>query len=143
MERIRMKLFSFVLNCFASAHRYEEFNRIEEEDFEQGVGIEGGGGEEESTEDFEQGVHITVQEEEEENIEDFEQGVRIEEGGGGEESTEDFEQGVHITVQRLAGGSRQVKRIKFSREFFSEMQARLWWKENWVRVRDHYASIGK
>ncbi|GLJ11902.1 hypothetical protein SUGI_0179750 [Cryptomeria japonica] len=100
-----MKLFSFVLNCFASAHRYEEFNRIEEEDFEQGV--------------------------------------RIEEGGGGEESTEDFEQGVHITVQRLAGGSRQVKRIKFSREFFSEMQARLWWKENWVRVRDHYASIGK
>ncbi|GLJ11896.1 hypothetical protein SUGI_0179630 [Cryptomeria japonica] len=149
-------LFSVLLDCFAPAQPFEEddnnnnnIERIPAAQEEE---------EEESTEDFEQGVHITVQEEEEENIEDLEQGVRIEEedfeqgvrieegggggggGGGGEESTEDFEQGVHITVQRLAGGSRQVKRIKFSRQVFSEMQARLWWEENGVRVREHYAS---
>ncbi|GLJ11903.1 hypothetical protein SUGI_0179760 [Cryptomeria japonica] len=102
-----MKLFSVLLNCFTSAHRYEEINHIELPQHIEGGGGEGGG------------------------------------GGGGEESTEDFEQGVHINVQRLAGGSRQVKRIKFSCQVFSEMQAKLWWKENRVRVREHYATVGK
>ncbi|GLJ11901.1 hypothetical protein SUGI_0179730 [Cryptomeria japonica] len=57
-----------------------------------------------------------------------------------EESTKDFEKGVPITVQRLAGGSYHVKHIKFSRQVFSEMQARLWWEENGLRVHEHYAS---
>ncbi|GLJ11912.1 hypothetical protein SUGI_0180010 [Cryptomeria japonica] len=122
MGRNRLRLFSVVLDCFAPEQRYEEDNNNNNNNnvelpqhIEEGGG--GGGGEE---------------------------GGRGEGGGGGggEESTEDFEQGVHITVQRLAGGSRQVKRIKFSREVFSEMQARLWWEENRVRVHEHYSSTG-
>ncbi|GLJ11897.1 hypothetical protein SUGI_0179660 [Cryptomeria japonica] len=73
---------------------------------------------------------------EQDNNDNIQLPQRIEE----EENTEDFEQGVRITVQRLAGGSRQVKRVQFSRQVFSERQARLWWEENGVRVRQHYAS---
>ncbi|GLJ11911.1 hypothetical protein SUGI_0179970 [Cryptomeria japonica] len=100
MGRNRLRLFSVVLDCFAPEQRYEEDNNNN------------------NNNNVELPQHIE------------EGGEGGGGGGGGEESTEDFEQGVHITVQRLAGGSRQVKRIKFSREVFSEMQARLWWEEN-------------
>ncbi|XP_059072909.1 protein Brevis radix-like 1 [Cryptomeria japonica] len=112
MGRNRLRLFSVVLDCFAPEQRYEEDNNNN------------------NNNNVELPQHIE------------EGGEGGGGGGGGEESTEDFEQGVHITVQRLAGGSRQVKRIKFSREVFSEMQARLWWEENRVRVHEHYSSTG-
>ncbi|GLJ56083.1 hypothetical protein SUGI_1204030 [Cryptomeria japonica] len=56
-----------------------------------------------------------------------------------QEHTEEFEYGIYITVIRLVGGLQQVKRIKFSREQFSEMEAKLWWEENQCRVHQYYA----
>ncbi|VFQ98587.1 unnamed protein product [Cuscuta campestris] len=54
------------------------------------------------------------------------------------EWVEEDEPGVYITIRALPGGSRELKRVRFSREIFGEMHARLWWEENRARIQQQY-----
>ncbi|TVU05599.1 hypothetical protein EJB05_48767 [Eragrostis curvula] len=54
------------------------------------------------------------------------------------EWVEEDEPGVYITIRALHGGMRELRRVRFSRERFSEMHARLWWEENRARIHDQY-----
>ncbi|KAL0463801.1 UNVERIFIED_CONTAM: protein Brevis radix-like 4 [Sesamum latifolium] len=54
------------------------------------------------------------------------------------EWVEQDEPGVYITVRALPGGARELRRVRFSRERFGEMQARLWWEENRARIQQQY-----
>ncbi|CAN1162222.1 Protein Brevis radix-like 2 [Linum perenne] len=54
------------------------------------------------------------------------------------EWVEQDEPGVYITVRALPGGARELRRIRFSREMFGEMQARVWWEENKTRIQELY-----
>ncbi|XP_068643662.1 PH, RCC1 and FYVE domains-containing protein 1-like [Aristolochia californica] len=55
-----------------------------------------------------------------------------------EEWVEQDEPGVYITLCSLANGSKELKRVRFSRKRFSEKQAEKWWSENRVRVLEKY-----
>ncbi|KAK9055589.1 hypothetical protein SSX86_026673 [Deinandra increscens subsp. villosa] len=54
------------------------------------------------------------------------------------EWVEQDEPGVYITIKALPGGSRELKRVRFSREKFGEVHARLWWEENRARIHKQY-----
>ncbi|KAJ7955951.1 Protein Brevis radix-like [Quillaja saponaria] len=54
------------------------------------------------------------------------------------EWVEQDEPGVYITVRALPGGKREMRRVRFSREKFGEMHARLWWEENRARIHKQY-----
>ncbi|RLN33470.1 protein Brevis radix-like 1 [Panicum miliaceum] len=54
------------------------------------------------------------------------------------EWVEEDEPGVYITIRALPGGIRELCRVRFSREKFSEMHARLWWEENRARIHEQY-----
>lgn len=54
------------------------------------------------------------------------------------EWVEEDEPGVYITIRALPGGTRELKRVRFSRERFGEMHAKLWWEENRARIREQY-----
>lgn len=54
------------------------------------------------------------------------------------EWAEQDEPGVYITIRALPGGTRELRRVRFSREKFSEMHARLWWEENKARIQEQY-----
>ncbi|RWR79516.1 protein Brevis radix-like protein 4 [Cinnamomum micranthum f. kanehirae] len=54
------------------------------------------------------------------------------------EWVEQDEPGVYITIRALPGGTRELRRVRFSRERFGEMHARLWWEENRARIHEHY-----
>ncbi|KAL1805215.1 hypothetical protein ACET3Z_028283 [Daucus carota] len=54
------------------------------------------------------------------------------------EWVEQDEPGVYITIRALPGGARELRRVRFSREKFGEMHARLWWEENRARVHRQY-----
>ncbi|KAL2534178.1 Protein Brevis radix-like 3 [Abeliophyllum distichum] len=54
------------------------------------------------------------------------------------EWVEQDEPGVYITIGTLPGGTRELRRVRFSRERFGEMQARLWWEENRARIQQQY-----
>lgn len=54
------------------------------------------------------------------------------------EWVEQDEPGVYITIRALPGGARELRRVRFSREKFGEMHARLWWEENRARIREQY-----
>ncbi|KAA3464621.1 protein Brevis radix-like 2 [Gossypium australe] len=56
------------------------------------------------------------------------------------EWVEQDEPGVYLTIRALPGGSRELRRVRFSRERFGEMQARMWWDENRARIQQHYLS---
>ena len=96
MERSRKKLFSVLLNCFSPGKSYqvEENNNNNIELFQE---------EEHSS-------NIELSQEDNDNIY-LPQSIEEEEEE--EEYTEEFERGVQITVQVVAGGSLQVKHIKF------------------------------
>ncbi|CAA7406497.1 unnamed protein product [Spirodela intermedia] len=58
-----------------------------------------------------------------------------------EDTTEWVEQddpGVYVTVRQLADGARELRRVKFSRQHFSEVRAKQWWEENWERIQAQY-----
>ncbi|XP_068638407.1 PH, RCC1 and FYVE domains-containing protein 1-like [Aristolochia californica] len=55
-----------------------------------------------------------------------------------EEWVEQDEPGVYITLCSLANGSKELKRVRFSRKIFREKQAEKWWAENRVRVLEKY-----
>ncbi|XP_022754811.1 protein Brevis radix-like 4 isoform X2 [Durio zibethinus] len=54
------------------------------------------------------------------------------------EWVEQDEPGVYITIRALPGGKRELRRVRFSRERFGEMYARLWWEENRSRIHEQY-----
>ncbi|MBA0574351.1 hypothetical protein Golob_001565 [Gossypium lobatum] len=54
------------------------------------------------------------------------------------EWVEQDEPGVYITIRALPGGKRELRRVRFSREIFGEMHARLWWEENRTRIHEQY-----
>ncbi|GFY94289.1 regulator of chromosome condensation (RCC1) family with FYVE zinc finger domain-containing protein [Actinidia rufa] len=54
------------------------------------------------------------------------------------EQVEQDDPGVYITLTSLPGGSKDLKRVRFSRKRFSEKQAEQWWAENRARVYERY-----
>nr|TKV90114.1 hypothetical protein SEVIR_9G007200v2 [Setaria viridis] len=48
------------------------------------------------------------------------------------------EPGVYITVRELPDGTRELRRVRFSRERFAELNAKLWWEENKERIQAQY-----
>ncbi|TKY72838.1 Brevis radix 4 [Spatholobus suberectus] len=54
------------------------------------------------------------------------------------EWVEQDEPGVYITLRALPGGKKELRRVRFSREKFGEMHARLWWGENRARIHEQY-----
>ncbi|CAN6444906.1 unnamed protein product [Victoria cruziana] len=57
------------------------------------------------------------------------------------ERVEQYEPGVYITLLTLRDGSKDIKRVRFSRRRFAENQAETWWSENREKVFAKY-SIG-
>ncbi|KAK4745179.1 hypothetical protein SAY87_011491 [Trapa incisa] len=51
---------------------------------------------------------------------------------------EQYEPGVYITLMALRDGTRDLKRVRFSRRRFKERQAETWWSENRERVYERY-----
>ncbi|KAE9604679.1 hypothetical protein Lal_00010976 [Lupinus albus] len=54
------------------------------------------------------------------------------------EWVEEDEPGVYITIKPITGGKREIARVRFSREKFGEVHARLWWEENRARIHEQY-----
>ncbi|KAL4589448.1 hypothetical protein LXL04_002355 [Taraxacum kok-saghyz] len=54
------------------------------------------------------------------------------------EWVEEDEPGVYITIRALPSGLRELRRVRFSREKFGEVHARLWWEENRARIHNQY-----
>ncbi|KAK3009401.1 hypothetical protein RJ639_013149 [Escallonia herrerae] len=48
------------------------------------------------------------------------------------------EPGVYITIRQLADGTRELRRVRFSREKFGEVPAKLWWEQNRERIQAQY-----
>ncbi|KAF5749800.1 Regulator of chromosome condensation (RCC1) family with FYVE zinc finger domain isoform 1 [Tripterygium wilfordii] len=51
---------------------------------------------------------------------------------------EQYEPGVYITLVALHDGTRDLKRVRFSRRRFGEHQAETWWSENREKVYERY-----
>ncbi|XP_061341995.1 PH, RCC1 and FYVE domains-containing protein 1 [Gastrolobium bilobum] len=51
---------------------------------------------------------------------------------------EQYEPGVYITLVALCDGTRDLKRVRFSRRRFGEHQAETWWSENRDKVYERY-----
>ncbi|KAI3513588.1 hypothetical protein L1887_20924 [Cichorium endivia] len=51
---------------------------------------------------------------------------------------EQYEPGVYITLVALRDGTRDLKRVRFSRRRFGEHQAETWWSENREQVYERY-----
>ncbi|KAG8638047.1 protein BREVIS RADIX [Manihot esculenta] len=54
------------------------------------------------------------------------------------EWVEQDEPGVYITIRQLSDGTRELRRVRFSREKFGEAHAKLWWEENRERIQNQY-----
>ncbi|XP_010047509.2 protein Brevis radix-like 4 [Eucalyptus grandis] len=54
------------------------------------------------------------------------------------EWVEQDEPGVYITIRALPSGKKELRRVRFSRERFGEMHARVWWEENRARIHEQY-----
>ncbi|XP_039142032.1 protein Brevis radix-like 1 [Dioscorea cayenensis subsp. rotundata] len=54
------------------------------------------------------------------------------------EWVEQDEPGVYITIRELPDGTRELRRVRFSREKFGEVRAKLWWEENRERIQAQY-----
>ncbi|ERN16055.1 uncharacterized protein LOC18444353 [Amborella trichopoda] len=59
-----------------------------------------------------------------------------------EERIEQYEPGVYITLVLLRDGTRDLKRVRFSRRRFGEAQAATWWSENREKVFERYRVKG-
>ncbi|XP_004496492.1 PH, RCC1 and FYVE domains-containing protein 1 [Cicer arietinum] len=51
---------------------------------------------------------------------------------------EQYEPGVYITLTAMRDGTRDLKRVRFSRRRFGEHQAETWWSENRDKVYERY-----
>ncbi|KAG6529365.1 hypothetical protein ZIOFF_011563 [Zingiber officinale] len=54
------------------------------------------------------------------------------------EWVEQVEPGVCITLRELSDGTRELRRVRFSREKFGEMRAKIWWEENIERIQAQF-----
>ncbi|CAH8306151.1 unnamed protein product [Eruca vesicaria subsp. sativa] len=54
------------------------------------------------------------------------------------EWVEQDEPGIYITIRALPDGSRELKRVRFSRDKFGEALARSWWEQNRARIQKQY-----
>ncbi|KAL6008570.1 hypothetical protein ACLOJK_034083 [Asimina triloba] len=54
------------------------------------------------------------------------------------EWVEQDEPGVYITIRALPDGTRELRRVRFSRERFGEVHAKLWWEQNRERIQSQY-----
>ncbi|KAK8537835.1 hypothetical protein V6N12_043981 [Hibiscus sabdariffa] len=54
------------------------------------------------------------------------------------EWVEQDEPGVYITIRQLGDGTRELRRVRFSRERFGEGNAKQWWEENRERIQAQY-----
>ncbi|XP_049933258.1 protein BREVIS RADIX-like isoform X3 [Nymphaea colorata] len=54
------------------------------------------------------------------------------------EWVEQDEPGVYITIRALPDGTRELRRVRFSRERFGEAHAKIWWEENRERIQSQY-----
>ncbi|XP_074574531.1 LOW QUALITY PROTEIN: protein BREVIS RADIX-like [Curcuma longa] len=54
------------------------------------------------------------------------------------EWVEQDEPGVYITIRELTDGARELRRVRFSREKFGEVHAKLWWEANRERIQAQY-----
>ncbi|GAV85821.1 BRX domain-containing protein/BRX_N domain-containing protein [Cephalotus follicularis] len=54
------------------------------------------------------------------------------------EWVEQDEPGVYITIRLLADGTRELRRVRFSREKFGEVHAKTWWEGNRERIQAQY-----
>ncbi|KAK1273455.1 Protein Brevis radix-like 1 [Acorus gramineus] len=54
------------------------------------------------------------------------------------EWVEQDEPGVYITIRALTDGTRELRRVRFSRERFGEVNAKMWWEENKERIQAQY-----
>nr|GMD77926.1 protein BREVIS RADIX-like [Ipomoea batatas] len=54
------------------------------------------------------------------------------------EWVEQDQPGVYITIRQLADGTRELRRVRFSRERFGEMHAKSWWEQNRERIQAEY-----
>ncbi|KAG2326685.1 hypothetical protein Bca4012_035622 [Brassica carinata] len=54
------------------------------------------------------------------------------------EWVEEDEPGVHITIRQLPDGTRELRRVRFSRERFGEVHAKTWWEQNRDRIQTQY-----
>ncbi|CAN4077296.1 unnamed protein product [Withania somnifera] len=59
-------------------------------------------------------------------------------GDGESEWIAEDEPGVYITIRQLADGTRELRRVRFSREKFGEVNAKQWWEQNRDRIQDQY-----
>ncbi|KAL8498634.1 hypothetical protein ACS0TY_021829 [Phlomoides rotata] len=53
---------------------------------------------------------------------------------------EEDEPGVYITIRQLVDGTRELRRVRFSREKFGEVHAKGWWETNRDRIQAQYLS---
>ncbi|KAH6804432.1 DZC resistance/zinc finger/chromosome condensation-like domain containing protein [Perilla frutescens var. frutescens] len=51
---------------------------------------------------------------------------------------EEDEPGVYITIRQLVDGTRELRRVRFSREKFGEVHAKHWWETNRDRIQTQY-----
>ncbi|XP_062185416.1 protein Brevis radix-like 2 [Phragmites australis] len=51
---------------------------------------------------------------------------------------EEDEPGVCLTIRELGDGTRELRRIRFSRERFGEDRAKVWWEQNRERIQAEY-----
>ncbi|KAI3703586.1 hypothetical protein L1987_73776 [Smallanthus sonchifolius] len=51
---------------------------------------------------------------------------------------EQDEPGVYITIRQLTDGTRELRRVRFSREKFGEVHAKQWWEQNRERIQTQY-----
>ncbi|CAN6240763.1 unnamed protein product [Urochloa humidicola] len=51
---------------------------------------------------------------------------------------EEIEPGVCLTIRELGDGSRELRRIRFSRERFGEERAKVWWEQNRERIQAEF-----
>ncbi|XWS38834.1 hypothetical protein CRYUN_Cryun19dG0164600 [Craigia yunnanensis] len=54
------------------------------------------------------------------------------------EWVEEDEPGVYITIRQLVDGNRELRRVRFSRDRFGEVNAKQWWEENRERIQTQY-----
>ncbi|KAL8264073.1 hypothetical protein R6Q59_022203 [Mikania micrantha] len=54
------------------------------------------------------------------------------------EWVEQDEPGICITIRQLIDGTRELRRVRFSREKFGEVHAKLWWEQNRERIQTQY-----
>ncbi|KAL7187964.1 hypothetical protein ACSBR1_037911 [Camellia fascicularis] len=54
------------------------------------------------------------------------------------EWVEQDQPGVYITIRQLSDGTRELRRVRFSRERFGEVNAKTWWEDNRERIQEQY-----